>query len=103
MVVLHVVQVAVFGHDLVAVLDGHGLDLLPGVLLSPSPALLLVTLTLAIGLALLVVLLARTVSGAPRSRPAVDAGLVAPAPDTPFAAQVHGAQAFGRAPPSLRI
>ena len=68
MVLLHVVQVAAFGHDLVAVLDGHGLDLLPGVLLSPSPALLLATLTLALGIALLVVMLARTVSAAPRSR-----------------------------------
>ena len=103
MVLLHVVQVAAFGHDLVAVLDGHGLDLLPGVLLSPSPALLLATLTLALGLALLVVLLARTVSAAPRSRLAVDARLVASAPGAPTVAPAHGALAFGRAPPSLRV
>ncbi len=103
MVLLHVVQVAVFGHDLVAVLDGHGLDLLPGVLLTPSPALLLATLTLAFGLALLVVMFARTVGAAPRSQPAEAAGLVGPPPGVPVAAQVLGALAFGRAPPSLLI
>ena len=103
MLLLHVVQVAVFGHDLVAVLDGHGLDLVPGVLLTPSPALLLATLTLAFGLALLVVMFARTVGAAPRSQPAEAAGLVGPPPGVQVAAQVLGALAFGRAPPSLLI
>ena len=46
-VVLHNLQTMLAGHDLVRVLGGHGLEVLPLASLSPAPVL---TLALAIGL-----------------------------------------------------
>lgn len=98
---LHLLQVLLFGHDLIGVFDGHGLEVLPGLLLAPSPVLLVGALSLAFGVAVLVVLLARAACGAPRWLPAQTSALVGVASRVRSAPQALGVRRHGRAPPSL--
>lgn len=98
---LHLVQVLLFGHDLIGAINGHGLEILPGLVLAPSPVMLATLLTLASGVALLVVRLTHAMGAAPRTRFTAGRGLELPESNVVVAAQTSGERPLGRAPPSL--